>query len=308
MLRIVVLGAGAGGGVPQWNCNCQVCQKARVGNNTVLPRSQSSIAVSTDDEHWCIFNCSPDIRQQIIDNSILWPSSGQSRHTPISSVVVTNADVDHIAGLLILREKQAFDLYATGTVLDVLAENPIFNVLDPEFVTRRPIVAGSTSEIAPGLSITPFLVPGKVALFNEARKMAEDDDLRIGEVTEDTVGLEISSAAGERFFYIPGCAAMTEDLKDRLVDAELVLFDGTVWHDDEMVTQHLGAKTGARMGHMSMAGPSGSMAAFSTLDVARKIFIHINNSNPVLIEGSPEQHQIANEGWELAYDGMEIRF
>ena len=179
MLRIVVLGSGAGGGVPQWNCNCDVCVKARANDGTVRPRSQSSIAVSADGENWCVLNCSPDIRQQISDNSILWPKPGQHRHTPISSVVVTNADVDHIAGLLILREKQAFDLYGTSAVLDVLAENPIFNVLDGDFVNRRPIVRGQMVNVAPGLSVEPFLVPGKVALFNEGRMMAEQQSLNL---------------------------------------------------------------------------------------------------------------------------------
>ena len=306
MLRIVVLGSGAGGGVPQWNCNCDVCAKARRDDGSVVPRSQSSIAVSADGENWSILNCSPDIRQQIADNEILWPEPGQHRHTPISSVVVTNADVDHIAGLLILREKQAFNLFATGTVLDVLAENPIFNVLDADFVRRSPILPGDTQEVAPGLTIEPFLVPGKVALFNEERMLQEQHDLHIGDETEDTVGLEVRSANGDYFFYIPGCAAMTDALADRLRGAKLVLFDGTVWEDAEMVSQGLGAKTGARMGHMFMAGEGGSMAAFQSLDVTRKVFIHINNSNHVLIEGSPERQAANAAGWEIAFDGMEI--
>lgn len=306
MLRIVVLGSGAGGGVPQWNCNCDVCLKARANDGSVLPRSQSSIAVSADGENWCVLNCSPDIRQQISDNAILWPKSGQHRHTPISSVVVTNADVDHIAGLLILREKQAFNLFGTSTVLDVLAENPIFNVLDGEFVAREAIVPDQRVEVAPGVSVEPFLVPGKVALFNEERMMAEEQSLKIGDESENTVGLEITSRGGESFFYIPGCAAMTDKLADRVRDASLVLFDGTVWLDNEMVSQKLGAKTGARMGHMSMAGEAGSMAAFAGLNVSRKVFIHINNSNHVLIEGSPERQGANAAGWEIAYDGMEI--
>lgn len=306
MLRIVVLGSGAGGGVPQWNCNCEVCAKARDDDGSVNPRSQSSIAVSADGESWCIFNCSPDIRQQISDNAMLWPKPGQHRHTPINSVVVTNADVDHIAGLLVLREKQAFDLYATSAVLDVLAENPIFNVLDGDFVSRRPIVRDQACKVAPGVTIEPFLVPGKVALFNEERMLAEQHSLNIGDESENTIGLEVTSGGGEKFFYIPGCAAMTDALTNRVKGAALVLFDGTVWLDDEMVSQKLGAKTGQRMGHMSMAGEAGSMAAFAELDVARKVFIHINNSNHVLIEGSHERQQANAAGWEVAFDGMEI--
>lgn len=306
MLRIVVLGSGAGGGVPQWNCNCEVCAKARDGDGSVKSRSQSSIAVSGDGENWSIFNCSPDIRQQIADNDILWPKPGQHRHTPISSVVVTNADVDHIAGLLVLREKQVFDLYATGAVLDVLAENSIFNVLDAECVPRRPIVRDQPCEVGPGITVEPFLVPGKVALFIEERMMAEHHSLNIGDESENTIGLEVTSDDGEKFFYIPGCAAMTDALASRIKGAALVLFDGTVWQDNEMVSQKLGAKTGQRMGHMSMAGETGSMAALAGLDVARKVFIHINNSNHVLIEGSHERQQANAAGWEIAFDGMEI--
>ncbi len=307
MLQIVVLGAGAGGGVPQWNCNCRVCAEARKGTGSVAPRTQSSIAVTADGSNWCVFNCSPDIRQQISDNPVLWPNSGAQRHSPIGSVVLTNADVDHIAGLLVLREKQAFDLFATKTVMDVLAENPIFNVLDSEFVKRRPINIGQECHVGNGVVIEPFLVPGKVALFNEARLLAEHDTLHIGDETEDTIGLKISSAdGGEALFYIPGCAAMTDGLAERLKGASLVLFDGTVWRDNEMVSHGLGVKTGSRMGHMSMSGNDGSMAAFSSLDVARKVFVHINNSNHILIEGSPEREQANSAGWEIAYDGMEI--
>ena len=306
MLRIVVLGAGAGGGVPQWNCNCEVCALARKNDGSVLPRSQSSIAVSGDGENWCILNCSPDIRQQLSDNRALWPKPDEHRHTPIASVVVTNADVDHIAGLLVLREKQAFDLFATGAVLEVLAENPIFNVLDGDFVARKPIEQNRAVDVGAALSIEPFLVPGKVALFNEQRMLDEKDTLDIGAESEDTVGLKVVSSGGESFFYVPGCAAMTDKLAARLKRAALVFFDGTVWQDDEMVARGLGAKTGGRMGHMSMAGAEGSMAAFEPLDVARKVFIHINNSNRVLIEGSEERRAANEAGWEIAYDGMEI--
>lgn len=307
MLKITVLGSGAGGGVPQWNCNCQVCRLARAGTGEVIPRHQSSIAVSVDGERWCVFNCSPDIRQQITDTEALWPHTAHDRHTPIESVVLTNADVDHLSGLLILREKQAYNVFATPAVLDVMAENPIFNVLDAEFVTRNSLASGTVTEVGEGLIVEPFLVPGKVALFNEERMLAEADDLRIGEETEHTIGLRIfGMREGKEFFYIPGCAMMTAEIAERLTNARLVLFDGTVWVDDEMVAGKLGAKTGARMGHMSMSGDRGSMAAFKDLDIQRKIFIHINNSNRVLIEGSPERLEANAAGWEIAYDGMSI--
>ncbi len=307
MLKIVVLGSGAGGGVPQWNCNCEVCAAARSGTGEVVPRTQSSIAVSADGERWAVFNCSPDIRQQVFDRPELWPAHGHYRHTPIQSVVLTNADVDHLSGLLILREKQAFEVFATETVLQVIAENPIFNVLDPQFVSRRALADHEVSEVGEGLFVEPFLVPGKVALFNEERMLSEKDSLKIGEETENTIGLKIFSGEnGASFFYIPGCAMMTTPLADRLTGASLVMFDGTVWFDSEMVSGKLGAKTGQRMGHMSMSGERGSMAAFAALGVERKVFIHINNSNRVLMESSPERAEATAAGWEIAYDGMVI--
>ncbi|MEM7426264.1 MAG: pyrroloquinoline quinone biosynthesis protein PqqB [Pseudomonadota bacterium] len=307
MLRIKVLGSGAGGGVPQWNCNCEVCRLARAGTGEVLPRTQSSIAVSTDGSRWNIFNCSPDIRQQIGDAGELWPDLNEHRHTPIESVVLTNADVDHLSGLLILREKQAFDVFATAVVLEVIGENPIFNVLDPQFVTKKSLALHTANEVGQGLFVEPFLVPGKVALFNEGRVLEQSADLGIGQETEDTIGLRIyTEGQGEEFFYIPGCAAMTEALADRVRGARLVLFDGTVWFNDEMVAGKLGAKTGQRMGHMSMSGDAGSMEAFAPLGVERKVFIHINNSNRVLIEESAERREVTAAGWEVAYDGMTI--
>lgn len=308
-LRIIVLGAGAGGGVPQWNCNCDICLRARGGGHDVLPRSQSSIAVSADGGSWCVFNCSPDIRQQILGAPVLHPRGGAARRrdSPIGAIVLTNGDVDHVAGLLVLREKQAFELYATPAILSVLGENPIFNVLDPAFVARTPLALEEPAEILPGLTVEAFAVPGKVALYREDAARGADGALATGAQTEDTVGLRISATgSGSGFFYIPGCAAMTEGLKERLRGAGLVMFDGTVWENDEMRSHGVGEKTGARMGHMSMSGEAGSLAAFEGLDAARKIYVHINNTNPVLIEGSAERGAVESAGWEVAHDGMEI--
>ncbi len=307
-MRIVVLGAAAGGGVPQWNCNCEVCRLARLDDGRVLPRSQSSIAVSTDNDAWCVFNCSPDIRQQISATPQLQPRpSAGERDSPIASVVLTNADVDHLSGLLVLREKQAFRIFATREVLDVLAENSIFNVLDPAFVETTEIRPNVEFSPLPGLSIEAFFVPGKVALFKEQDAVEAEGELKLGAESGNTIGLRVrAEESGQSFYYIPGCAAVTADLSARLQGARLLLFDGTVWRDDEMITKGLGAKSGQRMGHMSMAGADGSMSAIAGFDIERKVFIHINNSNPVLIEGSPERAETTAAGWEIAYDGMEL--
>ena len=307
-MRIRVLGAAAGGGYPQWNCNHPNSRRARRGDPSAKQRTQSSIAVSADNIHWFLFNASPDLRQQIGENEVLHPSEGL-RHSPIQGVVLTNADVDHIAGLLNLRESQPLTLYGTGKVLQVLEANSVFNVLNPKFVSRRPIMLDEPVDLAltdgsaSGLTLVPFGVPGKVALWLEDKK----DKLDLAAVGEDTIALEVRSEEGGKFFYIPGCAAMTPELADRIRGAELVFFDGTLWRDDEMIRDNVGIKTGKRMGHMSMSGGEGSISALRGLEVKRKIFIHINTTNPVLLEDSSERNFAREEGWEVSFDGMEVQ-
>ncbi len=308
-MDIVVLGSAAGGGLPQWNCSCLLCRRARAGDPLVVSRTQSSLAVSADGQRWVLLNASPDVREQITRTGQLHPRGG-GRDSPIAAVVLTNADVDHIAGLLSLREAQPFALMATRRVHEVLAANPVFNVLNPRLVARRTVgldeaaaIAGADGEPT-GLTVRLFPVPGKVALYLEDPAAGPE----LGTVAEDTVGVEMSGPQdGARFFYIPGCSRITGDLARRLDGAALVLFDGTVWSDDEMAATGVGAKTGQRMGHLCMSGPDGSIAAFSGLNVGRKLFIHINNTNPVLAGDSPERRTAEAAGWEIAVDGLEIR-
>ena len=277
-MRIKVLGAAAGGGYPQWNCNHPNSRRARSSDPAAQQRTQSSIAVSVDGDHWFLFNASPDLRQQINENDVLHPREGL-RHSPIQGVVLTNADVDHIAGLLNLRESQPLRLYGTNKVLDVLQGNSVFNVLNPKFVERIPLSLDVPLQlqlpngVATGLVVVPFAVPGKVALWLEEK----NKDVALAAVGEDTIALEIRNANQEiQFFYIPGCAEMTDDLADRLRGAPLVFFDGTLWRDDEMIRDDVGIKTGKRMGHMSMSGDDGSIAAFDNLRVKEKcLFILI---------------------------------
>lgn len=289
-----VLGAAAGGGLPQWNCGCENCDLARAG--TIPPQSQSSVAVSADGETWAILNASPDIRDQLMRTPALHPRA--PRDARFASVLVTNGDIDHIAGLLILREKQGFDLLATREIHDVLAANPLFAALDPAHVARRAVALGAPVEIAPGLTAELFPVPGKVPLYMEGETV--DTELE----GEQTVGVRLS-AGGRDVFYIPGCAAMTPALADRPHGAALVLFDGTVWRNDEMPRLGVGAKTGARMGHMAMDGERGSIAAFAGLDVARKVYIHLNNTNPVWRPDSAERRAVEVAGWTVAMDGAD---
>jgi pyrroloquinoline quinone biosynthesis protein B len=306
-MRLIVLGAAAGGGFPQWNCNCAICREAWSG--AAPAQSQASLAVSADDESWVLLNASPDLRAQILATPALQPRRA-GRDSPIAGAVLTNGDVDAVAGLLALRESWPLALYATRRVLDVLAANSIFNVLGAEHVARRPIALGQTTALAApdgrslGLSVEAFSVPGKVALYLENAAIEQ----QLAQRSEDTIGLMISApATGKRFFYIPGCAAVDDELAARLRQAPLLFFDGTLWRDDEMICAGLGSKTGRRMGHLSISGAGGSMAALAALNIERKLFIHINNTNPVLCLGSEERQTVETAGWGVARDGLEIR-
>lgn len=293
--RAYILGAAAGGGLPQWNCGCDNCNLARTGK--IPAQTQSSLAVTGDGVHWAILNASPDIRVQMQQAPMLHPTG--LRKLPLSSVLVTNGDIDHVAGLLTLREMQPFTLFATGGIHDVLAQNPIFDALNPSHVTRTSIALDTPFDLAPGLQATLFPVPGKVPLY------LEGDEVKTDVIGEQTVGVKLEGG-GHTGYYIPGCAMLNGDLRDRLAGAELLLFDGTLWRDNEMVQAGLSHKTGKRMGHMSMSGPDGSIAAFADLGITRRIFIHMNNTNPVLRPDSEETAEAEAAGWTIGRDGMEI--
>ncbi len=307
-MRIRILGSAAGGGFPQWNCNCANCRAVRAGAPGFAARTQSSLAVSADGENWLLLNASPDLRQQIAAAPQLAPSAeGGVRGSPIKAVALTNSDVDHIAGLLSLREAQPLAIYASERVLGTLAANRIFDILNADLVARVPLPLGAPLAVTGagadlGLSIEAFASPGKIALYLEDAGAAD-----FGTKAGDTLGLRIiEKATGASFLYIPACARIDSELARRLKGAALVFFDGTLWREDEMIAQGLTGKTGSRMGHMNMSGPEGSIAAFAALDVGRKIFVHINNSNPVLDTNSSERAFAAAAGWTIGEDGMEI--
>ena len=309
-MLIKVLGSAAGGGFPQWNCNGRNSADVRKGTPGLVPRTQASVAVSADGRQWVLLNAAPDLRQQIIDTPELHPVPGAgARNSPIKAVVLTNGDVDALAGLLCLREGQPLTIYGSARVLDVLAANSIFDVLDCRDRETRAYGAwatlrGGRTVGAVGISIEPFAVPGKIPLYLET----EDAKGNYGSQEGDTVGLKVmESGNGHYFFFIPGCARLDDSLRARLKNAPLVFFDGTLYTNDEMIKQGLMNKTGERIGHMNMSGEGGTVEQFAPLNVARKIFIHINNSNPVLRDDSSERAAVERDGWEVAYDGMEVR-
>jgi pyrroloquinoline quinone biosynthesis protein B len=255
------------------------------------------LAVTANGRDWAVLNASPDIRQQLAAAPQLHPTG--LRELPLKAVLVTNGDIDHVAGLLTLRESQPFRLVATAGIHEVLAANPIMDALRRDVVTRQTVALETPFELVPDLRATLFAVPGKVPLYLEGDRV--DTQL----VGEQTVGVALE-AGGRRAFYIPGCAALTDDLRARLDGADLLFFDGTLWSDDEMRRSGLGHKTGRRMGHMSMDGPDGSITAFSDLDIGRKVFVHMNNSNPVLDPAAPERGRAEAAGWTVGSDGTEF--
>lgn len=294
-MRAIVLGAGAGGGFPQWNSAGPGCLRARTGDPAASPRTQCGIAVSADGERWVLLNAAPDLAAQIAATPALHPHPGSIRNSPIVAVVLCGAEIDAIVGLLTLRERHAFAIHAAPPALAVLAANPIFNVLDPTLVPRHALGFDVPVTIA-GLRVTPFPVPGKVPLFAEAgADPGRSDD-------GEAIGLSIE-AGGERLVFIPGCAEVTPDLRGRIDGAGCLLFDGTLYTDEEMIRAGAGPKTAARMGHLAMRD---SIAALAGVVAKRRVFLHVNNTNPALLEDSPERAAIVAAGWDVAHDGMEI--
>ncbi|MGN7867461.1 pyrroloquinoline quinone biosynthesis protein PqqB [Paracoccus sp. 22332] len=291
-MRIIVLGAAAGGGLPQWNCGCGNCNAARAGRIPAM--TQSSVAVSADGRDWAILNASPDIRAQLAATPALHPTG--LRDMPLRSVLVTNGDIDHVAGLLTLRESQPFALYATPVIHAALSANPMLAALREDLVPRRTVALEQSIDLAPGLTATLFAVPGKVPLYQEGAVV------ETGLVGETTVGVELA-ANGRRALYIPGCADLPGWLLDRIAGADLLMFDGTLWEDDEMIRMGLGQKTGLRMGHMPVVD---TIAALRGLAVGQRVFVHMNNSNPLTDPGSTQTAEAQAAGWQIGRDGMEI--
>jgi pyrroloquinoline quinone biosynthesis protein B len=307
MLRIVVLGAAAGGGVPQWNCGCEVCRAARDGKPE-LRSTQASIAFSADGQNWFLVNASPDLRQQLIATPQLHPKPGALRHSPIAGVILTNGEIDAVTGLLSMREGSPFAIYAHAKVLAILGSNSIFDVLGEKTVRRQPIAIDRPFEphlangSPSGIEVLPFAVAGKGAWYLEGKAHPGGSD-----GTGDTLGLKVTDkGSGKYFYFLAACADVGNDLKSRLAGAPLVFFDGTVWRDDEMIAQGLGQKTGKAMGHIAMSGDDGAIAQLAGVAIDRKVFLHINNSNPALLTASPERKMAERAGWQIPADGTEI--
>ena len=294
-LTAIVLGSAAGGAFPQWNCRCPVCALAWAGDSRVRPRTQASLAVSSGDGRWTLLNASPDLGQQIRATGALHPQQGL-RGRPIDAVILTGAEIDQIAGLLSLRESSPFTLYATPSSHATVAANAMLGAMGA--MKRRAINPGEKFMLAGNIEASLFTVPGKLPLY------LEGDEPEIGAESAANVGIELHRD-GARLVFVPGAAAVTGAMRERFARAGAVLFDGTLFTDDEMLRTGTGKKTVRRMGHMPIDGEGGTLLALAGLKT-RRVFIHINNTNPILIDGSPERAKVEASGWQVAEDGMEI--
>lgn len=303
-MRVRLLGTAAGGGFPQWNCACGNCDGLRRGTLQARPRTQSSAAVSADGRRWFLLNASPDVRVQIESFAPLMPR-GAVRSTAIQGILVTNADLDHTLGLLLLREGGRLAVHATSSVQRALDEGlHLSEVLDryggidwhqpPASLAPLIGVDGSRS----GLSYAVFPVPGKLPRYREGRASP---------CGEDTVGYQLmDESTGKRLVYVPGLAALDRDVLIRLRDADVVLLDGTFWSDEEMRIVGAGTALARDMGHLPVGSEDGSLRTVACLPAARTIYVHINNTNPMLDEDSPERRAVEQSGAEVGWDGLEL--
>ncbi len=264
-------------------------------SSRISRRTQAGLAVSANGRTWHLIGASPDLRQQILQNVRLWPN-GAVRSTPIASVVILSPEIDQVGGLLTLREAQKYRLLATREVLGVLAANVLFRPLVPAAVESRQLEVERPAPLlefegeSSGLTITMFAAPGKAS----------------ADVGYPNVGLLIGDAAGHsKIAYVPACSSVTTALVERLARVDLLLFDGSFWSHDEMAKIGQAHRSASSMGHLPISGPEGSVAMWKDAKVGQKVFIHINNTNPILVEDSAERRFVETAGWSIACDGQE---
>jgi len=301
-VRIRVLGSAAGGGFPQWNCGCENCRGVRAGTVAASPRTQESIAVSADGARWAILNCGPDVARQLDAFPALHPRG--LRDTPVRAVVLTNGDLDHCLGLLCLRESQPLTVHATARVRRGFVEENAFARTLARWrgqVTWQDLVAGEEQPLggdpALGLSIVAVPAPGKPPVHFEQWPADPADNVGVV-VRED--------ATGRRLAYFPGVARVDATVARAVDGVDALFFDGTFWSDDELPALGIAARRATQMGHLPVGGEDGSLAALSRLRAGRRVYIHVNNTNPLLREDSAERATVRARGWDVATDGMEV--
>lgn len=302
-MRIRVLGSAAGGGFPQWNCDCPCCRAVRDGSRPARPRTQSSVAVSGDGERWILLNVSPDIHRQIAVFPALHPCQG--RTSPVEAVLLTDAELDHTLGLLLLRESRGVRVHGTEATKKILQNGSgILCTLQCYCpVDWRQVVPGADADLPGGLSCRAFDVPTRKRARFDVPGASDKRDRGAGRV----VGYRITDKrTGRALVFLPCVQELTTEVIGAAAGSSCLLIDGTCWSDDELITLGMAEKTSRDMGHVPISGEDGSLMRLATLHVFRKIYTHINNTNPVLLEDSPQRRAVADCGVEIADDGMEI--
>jgi pyrroloquinoline quinone biosynthesis protein B len=293
-----VLGSAAGGGFPQWNCACPPCRAVRDGSRPARPRTQSSIAVSADRRRWFLVNASPDVHAQIEAFAALHPADG-SRAAPLEAVLLTDAELDHTLGLLLLREAGGLVVHATEATHDTLCEGTgLLRTLEAYCpVTWRPVVPGVDVPLDDGLSYRAFDVPTtKRARFGTGQEKARVVGYRLAD-----------ERSGRALVCLPAVQELTAGVREQLDGCACLLLDGTCWSDDELVRLGVGSRTAREMGHLPIGGPGGSLEQLAQLDVERTVYVHLNNTNPILLEDAPERRIVEQHGMEVAVDGLELQ-
>jgi pyrroloquinoline quinone biosynthesis protein B len=304
-VRVKILGSAAGGGFPQWNCACSNCSGIRQGTLHGLARTQVQVAVSSDNNRWFLLSASPDLPRQIESFPEL-QSTAQCRGTQIAAFVLPGADLDQILGLIMLRESQPLRVYATPSIRGIIMDNNIIFAMVRNQITWDDVAPNREFELASvtctksGIQCLPFALAGNFPHY-------VDPQLAASLPPDDAVlGLRLESPNGKRLVYMPGAPSVEESWLAHLETADLLLFDGTFWTDDELIRVQGAGRTARQMGHMPISGPDGSLARLAHLKRPRKVYIHVNNTNPILDEASPEHRAVLNAGWEIAHDGMEF--
>src|SRR5215471_11476540 len=306
-MRVEILGSAAGGGFPQWNCNCRNCHLQRTGALRAKSRTQTQVAVSNDGHEWFLLNASPDLRLQIERTPVLHPRNG-SRDSPISGVLLTSGDIDQIAGLLSLRELQPISIYCTPSLRRILREdNSVFGMLNrvpqqarwidvqTDQMFALPMLSGTNS----GLCCEVFSLGSRYPVYVSTERVST---LKLEEAS---LGVMLTASSGGRLAYLPAVPEISEGLLQHLSTADMILFDGTFWSNDELIQVQGSGATALEMGHVPISGPEGSLSGLSGLLGPRRVFVHVNNTNPILDESSSEYSELKASGWEIAEDGWQ---
>jgi pyrroloquinoline quinone biosynthesis protein B len=294
-VRARVLGSAAGGGFPQWNCRCPTCEAARAGT-AARPRTQSSLAIRGAEGPWFLANASPDLREQL--EALAAEPAGDVRAAPVAGVLLTDAEIDHTAGLLLLRESSTpIRVYGSDAVQRALTDGyPVLRILGGYCGVEWRTLEGSLQLDGSSLEVESFAAGGDAPLY----LAGTDADVEASGLTFR------DRATGGVLTYLPGLATLDDDVLGRLAASDVVLVDGTFWRDDELARLGISERTARQMGHVALAGPDGSLEAFARLDRPRVILVHINNTNPILLERSPERDAVLRAGVEVAHDGLEV--